>query len=116
MNGNAITHNGEKLLSLGHAGHAVRAIDGRERPASSATIWRWIREGRYGVHLEHVRIGRRIATSREALDRFFARCAEADSLAHSEGRKATKRPEDRKPKVSREARQAAAKARNAAWV
>ena len=66
----------EQLLSLTDAARALPAIDGR-RPHIS-TIWRWIRRGVRGVRLEHLRLGHRVCTSREALNRFAQRLAEAD--------------------------------------
>ncbi len=66
----------EKLLSLTDATKALPPIDGR-RPHTS-TVWRWIRRGIRGVHLEHLRLGHRVCTSREALNRFAARLAEVD--------------------------------------
>ena len=59
----------EKLLSMSEAAKACPAIDGK-RP-HSGSIWRWTSKGVRGVQLEHVRVGRRVCTSREALDRFF---------------------------------------------
>lgn len=59
----------EDLMTLAQASREVENITGN-RPAPS-TIWRWIREGRAGVHLEHVRIGRKVFTSARALWRFF---------------------------------------------
>ncbi len=66
----------EELLSLTDAAKALPAIDGR-RPHVS-TIWRWIRRGIQGVYLEHVRLGHRVCTSREALNPFVQRLADAD--------------------------------------
>jgi hypothetical protein len=66
----------EKLLSLSEAARTLPPIDGR-RPHSS-TIWRWIRRGSRGIHLEHVRLGRRTCTSVEALSRFVNALAAAD--------------------------------------
>lgn len=66
----------EELLSLADATKALPPIDGR-RPHTS-TVWRWIRRGIRGVHLEHLRLGHRVCTSREALNRFAARLAEVD--------------------------------------
>lgn len=40
---------------------------------NSSTVWRWCIDGVQGVRLEHVRCGRQMCTSKEALDRFFAR-------------------------------------------
>lgn len=53
------------------------------RPHCSA-VWRWARRGimtRGGdrLRLEHIRAGGRVFTSKEALDRFFAALAQADS-------------------------------------
>jgi len=59
----------EKLLSMSEAAKVCPAIDGKRPHCGS--IWRWARKGTHGVYLEHVRIGRRVCTSREALDRFF---------------------------------------------
>jgi hypothetical protein len=53
-----------------------------QRPHVSA-LWRWCRKGLKTagggrVRLEHVRIGGRIYTSRQAMERFFAAVAAAD--------------------------------------
>lgn len=69
----------ETLLSLTQATKVVPTVNGR-RPAI-ATLWRWCRKGLGGVNLEYVRIGRNIATSREALNRFFNRLAAIDTPA-----------------------------------
>ena len=68
----------EELLSLTDATRALPPIDGR-RPHTS-TLWRWCRRGIRGVHLEHVRLGHRVCTTREALERFVQRLAEVDLL------------------------------------
>lgn len=76
----------EKLLTLTEAAKSVPNVGGK-RPHVS-TIFRWTRDGvRGGVKLETVRIGRRICTSREALERFFQAASEAE-------------PPEPKPKVS----------------
>jgi Protein of unknown function (DUF1580) len=67
----------EQALSLTEASKALPPIDGR-RPHPS-TIFRWCKNGLRGVHLEFVRIGNRVCTSREALSRFANRLAEVDS-------------------------------------
>lgn len=64
-----------EYLSLAQITKAVPAIDGK-RPHVS-TVWRWMHDGIRGVHLEHMRVGRRIVTTREALDRFFRDTADA---------------------------------------
>lgn len=73
--------NTESVLSLGGAAKACPLIDGK-RPHIS-TLWRWMRRGVRGVHLEHARIGKRVVTSREALARFASALAEADHAAQS---------------------------------
>lgn len=60
---------------------AARACPGRPHPS---TLWRWARKGVRGangvtVKLEHVRLGARIFTSREAIDCFGRALAEADA-------------------------------------
>ena len=52
------------------------------RPSANA-VWRWCRTGirsRTGlvVRLEHIRVGGRIFTTEDALNRFFAAVAQAD--------------------------------------
>ncbi len=71
-----IDPNVEQLLSLTDAAKKVPRI-GR-RKVHTSTIYRWCRRGIKGVQLEYVRIGRRMATTAEALARFFNRLAEAD--------------------------------------
>ena len=73
---------GEKLLSLHEAAQQVPKINGRRHAPS--TLWRWCRQGLGGVRLEHVRIGRTIATSTQALDRFFAALAAAEDACSGE--------------------------------
>ena len=80
--------NQEELLSLSEACAALPRIDGK-RPHTS-TIWRWCRKGVRGVRLEHVRLGHRICTSREALNRFANALARAD--AASNGSSTTESP------------------------
>lgn len=66
----------ESLLSLTEATRALPKLDGK-RPHPS-TLFRWMTDGiRGGVKLEHVRIGRRICTSREALQRFVEALSQA---------------------------------------
>lgn len=60
----------EELLTLPQAARAVPPVGGK-RPHTS-TLFRWTRDGvRGGIRLEAVRIGRKLCTSREALDRLF---------------------------------------------
>jgi len=69
----------ENLLSLTEAAKCLPAVDGRRH--TPAALYRWCRRGINGVRLEYVRVGGTLATSREALRRFFAALAEADSEA-----------------------------------
>lgn len=81
----------EMLLSLTEATKALPPVNGR-RPAI-ATLWRWCRKGLRGVRLDYVRVGRNIATSREALNRFVNALAASDShLCDSEIHKCDPRP------------------------
>ena len=66
--------NTELPISLTEACRVVPRLDGK-RPVPS-TIWRWCRKGLRGVYLEHIRLGHRVATSREALARFSQTLAE----------------------------------------
>ena len=72
-----MTLNQDNLLSLREAVRFVPCINGKRRAVS--TLYRWCRQGIKGVRLEYVRIGRNVATTPEALERFFAALAEADS-------------------------------------
>ena len=67
----------ERKLTISQA---ARIVPGRPHVSS---VWRWCRKGvktRSGqrVRLEHCRYGSRIFTSKQALDRFAHRLAEAD--------------------------------------
>jgi len=66
----------EQIVSLTEATKILPKVNGK-RPAIS-TLWRWCRKGLGGVQLEYIRMGRNIATSQEALNRFFIALAEAD--------------------------------------
>jgi hypothetical protein len=59
----------DPLVTLTEASHWLPRIDGRK--IAVATLWRWCRRGVRGVHLEYVRVGRRICTTRKALLHFF---------------------------------------------
>lgn len=64
----------EELLTCSAAARLLREIDAGRRYAPS-TIWRWMTRGvqatsRQRIVLESVRLGRRLLTSREALNRF----------------------------------------------
>jgi len=65
----------EKLVSMSEARKAVQARTGRRLDVS--TLWRWAMRGVHGVRLEHIRAGRELRTSREAIERFYSRLADA---------------------------------------
>lgn len=58
----------EQLCTLSQAARLLPRLNANH--ISPNAIWRWCRRGVGGVHLEHVRIGGRIFTSAEALNRF----------------------------------------------
>jgi len=72
----AIDPNKEKLLSLADAAKELPPLNNKRPPIS--TLWRWCRKGLRGVKLDYVRVGRNIATSHEAMGRFFVALAAAD--------------------------------------
>jgi len=62
----------EKLLDLATAARLLP-----RRPHVS-TLWRWARKGLKGIRLEYRRVGGRVYTTAEALDRFGATLAALD--------------------------------------
>jgi hypothetical protein len=66
----------EQIVGLADAGRILPRIGGKRIHAS--TVWRWCRKGVRGIRLEHIRLGHRICTSVEALNRFAQRLAEAE--------------------------------------
>ncbi len=70
-------------MNAEHVTLAAAAKQCPGRPSSNA-VWRWCRKGvrsRNGqiVRLEHIRVGGRIFTTPEALQRFFQAVAQADA-------------------------------------
>jgi len=59
----------EELVTLADAVQLVPRTGGKR--VHFSTLWRWALRGVRGHRLEHVRVGRTICTSREALNRFF---------------------------------------------
>ena len=74
----AINIENETIVSLTEATKVLPPRNGRR--VAISTMWRWCRKGLRGVRLEYVRMGRNIATSREALNRFFNALAAADPI------------------------------------
>lgn len=72
----AIDASKEVLVGLTEATKYIPKV--RHNRIARSTLWRWCRKGLGGVHLEYVRVGRDIATSREAMNRFFAALADVD--------------------------------------
>lgn len=66
---------GEELYGLTDLAKHLPKINGK-RP-SVCTLWRWCLKGIHGVHLEHTRWGRTIASSVEAVERFSSQLAGA---------------------------------------
>ena len=54
---------------------------GRERPPHYVSVLRWCLEGRLGVRLESIKIGRTFHTSHEAINRFVNELAQAEIQA-----------------------------------
>src|SRR5882724_7722290 len=87
-NAMAIDIHNEHLLTFAKASHVFSNIEGfhsntddeRRKGPHASSFWRWARKGLRGVKLDYVRIGHRLVTSREALDRFANALAAADSV------------------------------------
>lgn len=65
----------EELLSMGEAAKTIPSINGKTPNKSS--LWRWCIHGIQGVKLDYVRVGSRVCTSAEAIDRFL------ESVSHT---------------------------------
>jgi Protein of unknown function (DUF1580) len=63
---------GEQLMTLTEL---AKRTPGRPH---SSTLWRWCRRGVNGVRLEYRKVGRRIFSSAQAMDRFTRAAAEAE--------------------------------------
>lgn len=66
----------EYIRSLRRMAREVRPND---KPLHVSGLYRWAKHGLHGVRLETIQVGGTLCTSREALERFFARLAEARS-------------------------------------
>ena len=60
-----------------------------------STLYRWCSRGLRGVQLESLRLGGRVVTSIEALQRFAERCSTAESTAGSSTTQRRKREIER---------------------
>lgn len=63
----------DNRLTLAEAGRLVNV--------GPTAVFRWIREGRNGVKLDHARLGRRMYTSAPALTKFMNESARQESIA-----------------------------------
>lgn len=93
-------------LSLAEASRSKKIPTSSGKPISIPTLWRWCVHGCKGVKLEHVRFGRRVAISEEALDRFAVELARVWSEPEPE--KPTKPTTQHKPKPRTAAQRAKA--------
>ena len=76
----------EELLTLTAASKILPSLDGKRIHPS--TLWRWCHKGSRGIYLEFIRLGTRILTSVEALNRFMlARTAVESSPTHRKRRR-----------------------------
>lgn len=60
-----------------------------------STLWRWARKGLKGIRLEYRRMGGRVYTSAQALDRFGARLAALDDNPPAPAPKVRRTPAER---------------------
>lgn len=97
----------EELMTLAQAAGLLPRIDGRK--VSACTLWRWCRKGLRGVSLDYVRVGRRVCTTRTALQQFFTALAELDQQAPPDTR-SLPRHLKRRPITSRQRQRALAEA------
>lgn len=72
----AISIESENVVSLTEATRIIPPRNGKR--VAISTLWRWCRKGINGVRLDYIRMGRNIATSSEAIGRFFEALAQAD--------------------------------------
>lgn len=84
--------------------HLKRAAKLTPEPVHPSAPWRWMRRGilaRNGerIYLEGVRVGGKLMTSKQAMERFFAAVAEADAEHFQSERYA--KPAHSKPSASR---------------
>jgi hypothetical protein len=73
----------EQLITLVEATKILPRVAGKRINVS--TLWRWAKKGLRGCNLEYVRVGQKIATSSEALNRFFVLLADADKAKQLSG-------------------------------
>lgn len=72
----AINIKNETLLTLAEASKLLPRVSGKRIHVS--TLWRWCKKGLHGTRLEYLRVGSKIVTTSEALQRFFSTLAKLD--------------------------------------
>ena len=73
----------EQLITLVEATKLLPRVGGKRMNVS--TLWRWCKKGLRGCNLEYVCVGTKIATSSDALNRFFVSLANADNVKQLSG-------------------------------
>ena len=71
----------DELIGLGEAAGLIRRWSGEK--TNPSTLFRWCRDGRLGVRLPHVRLGRHIRTTEAAVRWFIAETTAAEINAHA---------------------------------
>ena len=71
----------ECVISLREAAHRLPRISRSGKPVHFSTIYRWATRGVGGVRLEVAKIGGRLVTTTEALERFVMSCTHRGSLS-----------------------------------
>lgn len=69
----------ERVISLRDAAQFLPRQRGGKK-VHVGTLYRWVSAGVRGVRLENLKLGGRIVTSEEALQRFADRCSSADPI------------------------------------
>jgi hypothetical protein len=88
----------EQIMTFTEAAKALPSVNGRRIHVS--TLWRWSQRGVGGIRLETRRLGGRVVTSKEALERFTS------ELATQSGPEAVE-PVDKRPRLKTAVRQEA---------
>jgi len=74
----AIDSKQETLITLTEAAKLLPSVNGKR--INTCTLWRWCRKGLRGVNLEYLRVGTKIVTSQDAMQRFFTELFSRDQL------------------------------------
>lgn len=66
----------EKLATLNDAAKLLPRVGTKK--IHTSTLWRWCKKGLRGTKLEYLRVGSKIVTTHEAMQRFFTTLAQLD--------------------------------------